>query len=93
MTHMEPTSSSRNRLGEFDAQNHFGALLDRVERGEVIVITRNGRAVAQLSPCEEAVDRARARAAAERLMRFGDDEPNRLPRGVTVADLISGGRG
>jgi prevent-host-death family protein len=32
-----------------DAKTHFSKLLDRVERGEQIVIARNGRPVAQLA--------------------------------------------
>lgn len=33
-----------------DAQEHLGELLDRVERGEEIVIERDGRAVSKLVP-------------------------------------------
>lgn len=35
-------------LGAFDAKTHLSALLDRVEAGETITITRHGRPVAQL---------------------------------------------
>jgi prevent-host-death family protein len=42
-------------------------LLDRVEDGEEIVITRHGRPVARLVPNAGGVDRAQARAAAERI--------------------------
>lgn len=34
----------------FDAKTHFGALLDRVSRGEEIVITRHDKAVARIVP-------------------------------------------
>ncbi len=33
-----------------EAEKHFDALIDRAERGEEIVITRNGEAVARLVP-------------------------------------------
>lgn len=33
-----------------DLRNHGGKVLDRVERGEVLTVTRDGRAVAQLRP-------------------------------------------
>jgi prevent-host-death family protein len=36
-----------------DAKARFAKLLDEVERGETIVITRHGRAVARLSPDAE----------------------------------------
>jgi prevent-host-death family protein len=54
-------------FGAFDAKNKFSALLDRVERGEEIVITRHGQPVARLVPNSGGVDRAQARAAAQRI--------------------------
>jgi prevent-host-death family protein len=89
---MVPTPSSRNLVGAFEAKTRFGDLLDRVERGEVIVITRHGHPVARLVPFDEAFDRERARGAAERLMTFGEDEGIRLPKGVSIDDLINEGR-
>ncbi len=89
---MERPPTSRNLVGAFDAKTRFGDLLDRVERGEVIVITRHGHPVARLVPFDEAIDRERARAAAERLMTFGEDEGIRLPKGVSIEDLINEGR-
>lgn len=52
---------------EFEAEDALGALLDRVERGEEIVITRHGRAVALLAPYVGASRASEARAAAERI--------------------------
>lgn len=40
-------------LGAFEAKTHLARLLDAVERGEKIYITRRGKRVAQLSPAEE----------------------------------------
>jgi prevent-host-death family protein len=37
-------------VGAFEAKNRLGALLDRVEQGKEIVITRRGKPVAQLVP-------------------------------------------
>ncbi|HMJ98539.1 MAG TPA: type II toxin-antitoxin system prevent-host-death family antitoxin [Reyranella sp.] len=37
-------------VGAFDAKTNFSALLERVERGEQIVITRRGKPVARLMP-------------------------------------------
>ncbi|MCM8748479.1 type II toxin-antitoxin system prevent-host-death family antitoxin [Thermomicrobiaceae bacterium CFH 74404] len=37
-------------IGAFEAKVHFSELLDRVEKGERIVITRRGVPVAQLVP-------------------------------------------
>ncbi len=52
-------------IGAFEAKNTLGALLDRVERGEEIVITRHGRPVAKLVPSTGGIDREQARAALE----------------------------
>ena len=55
-------------VGAFEAKNTLGALLDRVEAGEEVRITRHGRPVARLVPdrlSEAAI--ARARAAAKRI--------------------------
>ena len=37
-------------IGAFEAKTHFAQLLQRVERGEEIIITRRGKAVARLVP-------------------------------------------
>jgi len=55
------------QIGAFEAKNTLGTLLDRVERGEEIVITRHGKPVARLVPNAGGNDKDRARAAFERL--------------------------
>jgi prevent-host-death family protein len=37
-------------VGSYEAKTHLPALLDRVQAGESIVITKHGRAVARLVP-------------------------------------------
>ncbi|MDR0626714.1 MAG: type II toxin-antitoxin system prevent-host-death family antitoxin [Bifidobacteriaceae bacterium] len=37
-------------VGTFEAKTHLSELLDRVDRGETITITRRGREVALLTP-------------------------------------------
>ena len=54
-------------IGAFEAKNTLGALLDRVERGEEIVITRHGKPVARLVASTGGIDRARAKAAVDRI--------------------------
>jgi prevent-host-death family protein len=55
------------KIGAFAAKNTLGNLLDLVEKGEEIVITRHGRAVARLVPNFGSVDRTQAAAARERI--------------------------
>jgi prevent-host-death family protein len=54
-------------IGAFEAKNKLAALLDRVERGEEIVITRHGKAVARLVPNAGGIDQSQVRAAVERI--------------------------
>lgn len=37
-------------VGAFEGKTHFSALLDDAARGETIIITKNGKPVAQLGP-------------------------------------------
>jgi len=41
-------------IGAYAAKTHLGQLLDRVEAGETLTITRNGKPVAKLVPAAEA---------------------------------------
>jgi prevent-host-death family protein len=57
------------QIGAFEAKNTFGSLLDRVEAGEEILITRHGKPAARISPAHTVsdADRARAHATLERM--------------------------
>ena len=46
-------------IGAFEAKNTLGSLLDRVERGEEVVITRRGKRVARLVPDKGQEERRR----------------------------------
>lgn len=54
-------------VGAFEAKNKLGTLLDWVENGEEVVITRHGKAVARLIPNIAAHDPSKAVAAAKRI--------------------------
>ncbi len=81
-----------HKVGTFEIESVLGPLLDRVQLGEVIVITRHGTPVARLVPFHEATNQDTSRAAAERLRHFGEQELIRLPKGMTIRDLIEEGR-
>jgi prevent-host-death family protein len=57
-----------DHIGAYEAKTHLPRLLDRVERGESLLITRHGRPVACLVPIE-AQNRDCAKRAAERLSK------------------------
>ncbi|MEO1018441.1 MAG: type II toxin-antitoxin system prevent-host-death family antitoxin [Pseudomonadota bacterium] len=41
-------------VGAFEAKTHLSSLLERVEHGEEVLITRRGKAIAKLIPAEAA---------------------------------------
>ena len=54
-------------IGAFEAKNKLSALLDEVEQGREVVITRRGRPVAKLVPVTAVTDRERSKAAMHRI--------------------------
>jgi len=54
-------------VGAFEAKNKLGQLLDLVEHGEEVMITRHGKEIARLVPARPHVDREQARAAIQRI--------------------------
>jgi prevent-host-death family protein len=76
-------------IGTFEAKTHLSALLEQVERGEEITITRHGRAVARLVPVEAAPERVRLADTVARLKAF---RRGRRLSDVSVKDLIEAGR-
>lgn len=77
-------------IGALEAAGQLGALLDLVERGEEVVITRDGRAVARLVPGMGTRDRAVAEAAAQRILARSQGAT--LGPDLTLRDLIDEGR-
>jgi prevent-host-death family protein len=78
-----------DEIGAFEAKNRLGALLDRVEQGEEIVITRRGRPVAKLIPAAPGFDRAKARRAIAGLL---EASRGLSLRGLRIKDLVDEGR-
>lgn len=77
-------------IGAYHAKTHLAEILDRVERGERITITRHGHAVAQIVPAVGVADRTVDEAVAGIVaLRKG----RTLGPDLTVRDLIDEGRG
>lgn len=75
-------------VGAFEAKTHLSRLLEEVEAGEEVLITRHGRHVARLVPVTPSADQQR-RDAVARLRRF------RLGKrldGISVQELRDQGR-
>ena len=73
-------------IGDFEAKNKLGTLLDRVENGEEVLITRRGKAVARLVPAEPGFDRAKARRAADGLL---ETRRGVMLGGLKINDLVN----
>jgi len=76
-------------VGVFEAKNRLTALLDEVEDGSEVLITRRGKPIARLVPAESGVDRARARRGAEGLRVASKGH---TLGGLTLKSLIDEGR-
>jgi prevent-host-death family protein len=74
-------------VGAFEAKTHLSHLLDQVERGVTITITRHGRSVARLIPIVGSSRVKRHRAIAElKELRAGQ-----TLGGLSVRELIDQG--
>jgi len=73
-------------IGAFEAKNKLSALLDQVEHGAEIVITRRGKAVARLVPAGPGFDRKKAKRAAAGLREASKGV---TLRGLKIKDLIN----
>lgn len=76
-------------IGAFEAKNKLGQLLDWVEAGEEVLITRRGKPVARLIAPATSLDRTAAKAAAERIIARSKGV---TLGGVKIRDLIEEGR-
>jgi len=77
-------------IGAFEAKNKLGMLLDRVEHGEEITITRHGKPVARLVPSTTPIDRPQARAALERIRTRAGNSKETFDWAVVRADRDAG---
>lgn len=75
-------------VGSYEAKTHLPRLLDAVEKGERITITKHGRPVAVLVP-PDAVPAPDVEAFMARMREFR--KGNRL-RGLSIRELIDEGR-
>jgi prevent-host-death family protein len=76
-------------IGAFEAKNKFGQLLDWVEAGDEVIITRRGKVVARLVPPGGAINHEAcvAAAASIRARRRGV-----TLGGLKIKDLVAEGR-
>jgi prevent-host-death family protein len=75
-------------VGAYEAKTHLPRLLDRVRKGERIVITRHGTAIAVLQPPEHGEKGDPAEVIAE-ILKFREQQTQ---DGLKLRELIEEGR-
>jgi antitoxin (DNA-binding transcriptional repressor) of toxin-antitoxin stability system len=76
-------------IGAFEAKNTLGSLLDLVEHGEEVVITRRGKPVARLVRETGTRDPTAAIDAARRIIA---NREGKSLGGLNIKDLVEEGR-
>jgi prevent-host-death family protein len=75
------------QVGVYDAKTQLTKLLEEVERGETITITRHGKPVAKLVPIEE-----REKDVAATIEAILEARKGRTLGGLTPKELVNEGR-
>ena len=76
-------------VGSYEAKTHLSRLLQEVENGEEVVITRHGKAVARLVPAAQRFDETRLKFVVAKLKEF---RKGHSLKGISIKDLIEEGR-
>ena len=71
-------------VGAYEAKTHLSALLDAVERGETIEITRHGKPIARLGPSTPAPGTGN-RGVIEAMRRLARENPT----GITADEIVT----
>lgn len=76
-------------VGAIEAKANLGTLLDWVQGGEEVLITRQGKAVARLVPARAGIDRAKAQRAVDGIL---DARRGVTLGGISIKELVDEGR-
>ena len=79
-------------VGAFEAKTKLAELLDKVEAGESVIITRRGKPVAQLIAVKADGEQERMRALVDEIKRTRVGRGKPAGPGTTIAELIKAGR-
>jgi len=83
------TLRGSNVVGAYEAKTHLSELLERVEAGEEITITKHGAPIARLVPVKKEASAEERLAAIERIQKLA---LGLSLGGLKVKDLIREGR-
>jgi prevent-host-death family protein len=80
---------SNNLIGDYEAQAHFAELLNKVEAGAEMTITKHGCPVARMVPVKKQVSTQNRRVAIDRIKKLSQ---GLKLNGLKIRDLIDEGR-
>jgi prevent-host-death family protein len=78
-----------NTVGAYEAKTHLSELLEKVQAGEEIIITKHGAPVAKLVPMKKEASAEQRAAAIRRIQKLGS---GLSLGGLKIKDLINQGR-
>jgi prevent-host-death family protein len=78
-----------NRVGAYQAKTHLSELLEKVEAGEEITITKHGAPIAKLVPIKKDASAEERVAAIQRIQMLGR---GLSLGGLKIKDFVSEGR-
>lgn len=76
-------------VGAYDAKTHFSELLQKVESGEEIIITRHGTPIARLVPVKKTTTAEERQTAIQRWIKTSK---GLSLGGLKIRDLVNEGR-
>ncbi len=76
-------------VGTYEVKNKLSAILDRVEKGEEIIITRRGKPVARLTSTNACMDKNRGLKAMNSIVARSKGV---TLGGIKIKDLVGEGR-
>ncbi len=76
------------KIGAYELKTRLSEVLDSVEHGQTVVVTRHGKPIARSSP-DAADQREQVKRTVKPLLNFPRTP---LPKGVTIRKLIEEGR-
>lgn len=79
-------------IGAFDAKTHFSKLLDQVEQGEEIIITRHGAPVAKLVSAHAKADAEQVGKLIAEIKELRKGQDRGRQAGTSIRELIDAGR-
>jgi len=79
-------------VGSYEAKTHLPRLLERVEHGETITITRHGKPIARLVPAAQVDSRPDVASVIAAMVEFQKHEAPTLGDKLTIRELIEEGR-